>query len=908
MFSRAAGFLLAGSLVALLWVVAGCSSPEESMSERRKRAQAEAGETGEEAAAVVEAGEEAGGIGKAVDLPEEPLPEEPATKTNGKAKAKAKAAGADVAGGSRQEQALNELIEEMSLQKQEAQYHAARGDELFGENRYEEAIQSYERALSLDAALDDVRERLNEAKIMTGERSGEVAAVKKSLTDERRVQTEQRLLEIDRNLSEGKKALDANDVDRAEDLVSQALFELNLEPDLDAAKRREAEALLKRIQNEKVVRDRERETAMVQQAQKKAEQDLALENRRRQNEVQELLRKSAEFMRIHDYEKAIDACERVVELDPGNLVAKFWINDSKEQMLRERRQKLINERVENDRLMDESFLEGSIAYERNFVFPGDEKWAEVQKRSRETAFINVEDPEQVRRTKNALEGTKVQFEFDGTPLEDVLRQIRTVTGANIAHDPAVDAKAVTVTMKIENLSALSALNLILENVGLTYRFQENVLYVTNPGQQGGKTEFEIYNVADILNKIRDFEGPELILRPSGDTSQTPISFTAESADEEATLDPDTLKTLIQESTGGEESWADPNSIEFHAGQFLVNAPRELHAEIQRVLENLRKDSDLFVVIEARFVDVNDDFLEDIGVDYRALGAVNNFGTPFGNIINDNSTGGADLGFVEQGSLNDVELVMGQDRWAGRVQHILDGFSGLIRGTNLSGGNGIGGLTVQWTILEPFQVNVIIRAVQERANVRQLTAPVVTAHNGQRVFVSIITQRAYIADYNLVSGGTGFSIIEVADPEVQTFQEGVILDVDPVISHDKKYVTLDVRPTLATLINGVISTILISLGSFTSVAFMVPIGVPEIALQQSFTSVTVPNGGTVLLGGFKSLNEAKFSSYIPILGQIPIINNLFRRKATVSEKRSLVILLSVRIVDLRGEEAKLFNPQ
>jgi len=37
-------------------------------------------------------------------------------------------------------------------------------------------------------------------------------------------------------------------------------------------------------------------------------------------------------------------------------------------------------------------------------------------------------------------------------------------------------------------------------------------------------------------------------------------------------------------------------------------------------------------------------------------------------------------------------------------------------------------------------------------------------------------RAFIKDYNLVSGGTGFSIIEVADPEIATLTTGVVLDV------------------------------------------------------------------------------------------------------------------------------------
>ena len=46
----------------------------------------------------------------------------------------------------------------------------------------------------------------------------------------------------------------------------------------------------------------------------------------------------------------------------------------------------------------------------------------------------------------------------------------------------------------------------------------------------------------------------------------------------------------------------------------------------------------------------------------------------------------------------------------------------------------------------------------------------------RAYTMQVTQRAYISDYELVSGGTGFSIVEVADPVVQTNLEGVSLDV------------------------------------------------------------------------------------------------------------------------------------
>jgi hypothetical protein len=46
----------------------------------------------------------------------------------------------------------------------------------------------------------------------------------------------------------------------------------------------------------------------------------------------------------------------------------------------------------------------------------------------------------------------------------------------------------------------------------------------------------------------------------------------------------------------------------------------------------------------------------------------------------------------------------------------------------------------------------------------------------RAFMFRGEQRSFINDYNLVSGGTGFSIVEVADPEISTVTTGVVLDV------------------------------------------------------------------------------------------------------------------------------------
>ncbi len=912
--------LLIGSLGGLSYAVVGCRSGE-TISERRRRASLELAKLRAEDMRLEEEPESAAGAPEAAPAPEKAETKKPVEASRGivssqLAEEKLAAAESSPAGRAKPasesdaESVLDRLREDRAAQAAEAQYYKERGDMLFGQQRFEEAYDAYRRALERDPLLEPARQRLNETGLILGVRTGEIPAISNTLRQERQVREELQRAETERLLARAEEAFRQKNMDEAERAAQRAVDAVRAQPDLDAATRQRAEDLLTTIRQEKRRLEEERREELLRQAKGAAERDLEEERAIRYQTVQRLLRKARDLMEIREYQKAIEICERVLQLDPENLVAKYWIADGREQLIKQRRFRLLEDRLENEKLAEEAFAQGSIPYNDIFVFPEADYWQEVvRKRSESVSILATEDPEWVRRIKNALEGTRVNLLFDNTPLDDAVQQIRTFTGMPIMIDPQVDSKSLQVTMNLQGLTAGQALRHVLDNVGLEYTFKENVLFITSPGQQAGRAEFAIYNISDILNKIRNFAGPEIALKPRTAESSASVVFQQGAlGEEEEEMDPDRLIQLIKDSSGGEEAWGN-YSMEHHSGQLLVNAPRELHAEVQKVLANLRKDSDLFVVIEARFIDINDDFLEDIGIDSRSLAAGNNLGTAWGNVINNTQTGGRDLGFTERYTTSpSPELVMGQDRWAGRIQHILDGFTGTIRGRRLTGGAGVGGLTLQSTWLEPFQLNVILRAVQERNKARQLTAPVVTAHNGQRVYVSVVTQRAYIADYNLVSGGTGYSIIEVADPEVATFQEGVILDVNPVISPDRKYITMDVRPTLATLIGGVISTILISLGSFTNVAFQVPIGVPQISLQQSYTSVTVPNGGTVLLGGFKSMSESKYTSYIPLLGKIPLLNNLFRRKATLSEKRSLIILITGRIVDLRGEEAQKFNPE
>jgi len=71
--------------------------------------------------------------------------------------------------------------------------------------------------------------------------------------------------------------------------------------------------------------------------------------------------------------------------------------------------------------------------------------------------------------------------------------------------------------------------------------------------------------------------------------------------------------------------------------------------------------------------------------------------------------------------------------------------------------------------------------------------------------------------------------------------------------------------------------------------------PELELQKISTSVMIPDGGTLLLGGMKVINQQNLESGIPILNRIPILSFFFSRKGEYESYQKLIILLSARII-------------
>ncbi|MGZ8545800.1 MAG: type II secretion system protein GspD, partial [Sulfuricurvum sp.] len=76
--------------------------------------------------------------------------------------------------------------------------------------------------------------------------------------------------------------------------------------------------------------------------------------------------------------------------------------------------------------------------------------------------------------------------------------------------------------------------------------------------------------------------------------------------------------------------------------------------------------------------------------------------------------------------------------------------------------------------------------------------------------------------------------------------------------------------------------------------------PSTTKREVLTSAIVNNGETVIIGGLIREKVDETNTKVPLLGDIPILGNLFKDKASSRDKINLVILLTPYIIEKSGD--------
>ncbi len=180
----------------------------------------------------------------------------------------------------------------------------------------------------------------------------------------------------------------------------------------------------------------------------------------------------------------------------------------------------------------------------------------------------------------------------------------------------------------------------------------------------------------------------------------------------------------------------------------------------------------------------------------------------------------------------------------------------------------------------------LRAIAEAGKTEVLSRPSILARNNQQAVITVGKEVPLITNTRFDENNNQINTISYQDV-------GIILRVTPFISTDGM-VEMIVSPEISDLTE---QTVPISGGSN-------PVGAPVISKRSADTVVVTPDGQTVIIGGLMSNTKSSIDSKIPILGDIPFLGNLFKRKLRAEEKTELMIFLTPHVVNQPTQLAKM----
>jgi type II secretory pathway component GspD/PulD (secretin) len=514
---------------------------------------------------------------------------------------------------------------------------------------------------------------------------------------------------------------------------------------------------------------------------------------------------------------------------------------------------------------------------------------------------------------------RVTFEFSDTSFDDVVNFLRQVTGVTIVTAPdVVAAGAGTVTLKVKDMRFGDALKWILELTNLKMALQDQAIFISKQPITGSVV-LRMYDVTDLVSPVKDFPGRELAYNAGAGGAGGAGGFNlfkgagagAAAAEEKAT-DPAALVDFIQKNVAPGQWEKEGVGIEQRGGSTLfVSQSPEVHSLIEQLLSNLRNQQALQVHVSVQVLDVKKNFFEEIGVEYTDQnGAAGQPSVAQSQLTYPQLITGAPgkpipaagVGIQAGGAANDGYVRLNDTlAYNGSITQVMPANSSASAGVNAPRGLEIDGSLHPFSFLGKDQINAIFSAFEQETDAQILEHPAITCFNGQRANASFIHQYAYIASYDIVN--------YTYDPKIEVLNYGDIIDVRPVVSSDRKYITMEIRPSsvipVQFFVEDIIAPRIGAAGNFLIVYgfFDYPIELPNVEVRTLRSTVMMPDKGTLLLGGFTNALRQRTHSGVPFLSHIPFLGRLFSRDGTYDQNRKIFFMLNAEIIDL-GEREKL----
>ncbi len=436
-------------------------------------------------------------------------------------------------------------------------------------------------------------------------------------------------------------------------------------------------------------------------------------------------------------------------------------------------------------------------------------------------------------TKN-YRGEKLSLNFQNIEVRAVLQVIADFTGLNIITSDAVNGN---LTLRLKDVPWDQALDIVLQTKGLDVRKNGSVLWVAPKDELLIKEKLELEQKAQIAEleplKTEVFQ----LNYQKADAFKMVFGLDGPAGT--------TGNNRILSKRGSAATEPRTNKL------FVTDIPSKLE-EVRRLI-HMTDVATRQVVIEARIVEASDSFSKNLGaklgfVDYRTIRA---------------AEAGSPAPANGRAAVTGTYLGVGEQ--TGQIKG--DGFTNS-QFVNLpaTGINGVSAGTFAVSLFSAAAnrfLNLELSALEADGKGKIISSPrVVTADQQQ----ALIEQGEEIPFQQATSSGA---------TAVSFKKANLRLEVTPQITPDGNIILVvdvnkDSRGTPAP-------------GGFA------------INTKHVKTNVQVENGGTVVLGGIFTQQEAESVTKIPVLGDIPVVGNAFKTTSRTNDKTELLVFITPKIV-------------
>ncbi len=495
-------------------------------------------------------------------------------------------------------------------------------------------------------------------------------------------------------------------------------------------------------------------------------------------------------------------------------------------------------------------------------------------------------------------------------------------GVNIVLlDPENRAPAVTLTLRHAPLRRV--LDFATEAIGYQYEVQADAV-VVRPGGETSSLETAFFPVtrATVLRMAGISDHPAGAAGAAGKhpaARAVPAEVEFASGPVARSREASAMKSFLQQAGVGFETV--PGASLAYDGTAIVVT--QTARNLERIRNILTRYNDVRQVeIEAKFMEVQDGALEELGVNWNLATKASqaNAGARAVYTSGNRTLAGA---FANRASSQQGSII--------RPEGIIvtpDGGTTVSPGLNLPILNnapqipGVADLAVSAGplatlagVIGEFDVSAVVRALSQKQGTDLLSAPKVTVLSGNPATITVAQEMRYPQSYGQTQsqvgtgsangGGSAGVAITAGTPQDFTSRNvGVELRVTPTVEEDNYSISLDLNPKV-TEFDGLVEfggpSIAISGGTTVTV----PSGFyqPIFSVRDIATKVTIWDGATLVMGGLTREEVKKVHDKVPILGDLPLLGRLFRSTGQSAQKRNLMIFVTARLVNPGGAPRK-----